>query len=200
MEDRPRIRRPLDNADVADWHEAVQAHYEKAWAPSAMVHCVLDENDIRAGMEGFTVLEIPPDSKRPVWTYATCGMSMPDDKELIELHLCSPKHHRGHAELLTAVAHYHRTGAHLGCWHTVNFGRPWLPGSLCDYGLLSLPYLDGSALEKGCIAGHAVSFLWLIPITRAEREYKLEQGIEALEQRFEQCSFNYADPARPSVV
>ena len=107
MEDRPRIPQPLDNTDVADWHEAVEAHYEKAWAPSAMVHCVYDENDIRAGMEGFTVLEIAPDSKRPVWTYATCGMSLPDDKELIELHLCSPKQHRGLLDSATGKYHLH---------------------------------------------------------------------------------------------
>jgi hypothetical protein len=42
--------------------------------------------------------------------------------------------------------------------------------------------------------------LWLIPITKAEREFKKAQGLEALEALFEKKQFNYLDPARPSVA
>lgn len=45
------------------------------------------------------------------------------------------------------TAHFHRTGSALGLGHTVNFGRPWLPGSSCTHGLVSLPYLFGPELE-----------------------------------------------------
>jgi hypothetical protein len=45
-----------------------------------------------------------------------------------------------------------------------------------------------------------VRFLWLIPITGAERNYKMEAGIEALESRLEESSFNYLDSQRKSVI
>ena len=55
---------------------------------------------------------------------------------------------------------------------------PWLPDSNCDHGLISLPFLDGPALENASILGQSVRILWLIPITRAEREYKVQHGVE----------------------
>jgi len=41
---------------------------------------------------------------------------------------------------------------------------------------------------------------WLIPVTKAEVEYKKAFGLESLEQRFEAAQFDYTDPHRPSVV
>ena len=45
-----------------------------------------------------------------------------------------------------------------------------------------------------------IRFLWLIPITKDEVQYKKENGIEFLENLFEASSFNYLDPFRRSVV
>lgn len=36
-----------------------------------------------------------------------------------------------------------------------------------------------------------VRFLWPVPITERELEFKKQQGAEALEQRFEEAQFNY---------
>jgi hypothetical protein len=104
------------------------------------------------------------------------------------------------AELLAAAAHYHRTGANLGLHHTFNFGRPWLAGSQCDRGLISLPYLDGPKLEWAQFDSKPVQFLWIIPITAGEVEYRRTHGTDALEERFEQSNFDFSDPHRPSVV
>lgn len=114
----------------------------------------------------------------------------------------SPIESELHVELLTVVAHYHLTGARLGLGHTVNFGRSWLPGSECSYGMLSLPYLDGPVLEYLRVPGiqQRIRFFWLIPITQREREYKKRNGMEALEEKFEESKFDYLDPARCSVV
>lgn len=101
-------------------------------------------------------------------------------------------------ELLTVVAHYHRNGHRLGLGHTVNFGEPWLPGSACTRGLISLPYLDGEALEW--LDEPRVRFLWLIPVTDDEVAFKAEHGLDALEERFEAAAFDYLDPLRASVV
>lgn len=45
-----------------------------------------------------------------------------------------------------------------------------------------------------------IRFLWLIPITEEELRYKKENGLEALENIFEETEFNYIDPFRDSVV
>jgi hypothetical protein len=123
-------------------------------------------------------------------------MSAQADADPLELHLFSPIQSDSLVELLAATAHYHLTGEYLGLNHTVNFGRPWLPGSLCDHGLISLPYLDGPALEWLICANIKVRFLWLIPITKAEVEFKKRHGIETLESIFETKKFDYLNPTR----
>lgn len=138
-----------------------------------------------------------------MWTYATAGMSARPEagKEYgIELHLVSPVASEAYVELLTTVAHYHLTGRPLGWGHTVNFGRPWHPGSRCSYGLISRPYLDGPDLEWMGAPDASTRFLWLIPITMEERELVVSRGVEALEERFERTDLDYLNPARPSVA
>jgi hypothetical protein len=49
-------------------------------------------------------------------------------------------------------------------------------------------------------AGCEIEFLWLIPITKEELEYKKKAGAEALEVKFEDAQFNYTDPFRADVV
>lgn len=127
-------------------------------------------------------------------------MAQPGDSHPLELHLFSSEQDGGIVGLLYAVAHYHRTGAQLGLGHSVNFGRSWLPYSKCTRGLISLPYLDGPALEECHALGNEVRCLWLIPVTPAEVEYKHQFGLEALEERFERSGFDYLDPERSSVA
>ena len=98
------------------------------------------------------------------------------------------------------MAHFHRQAQSLGFGHTVNFGKPWLNDSLCDHGLVSLPYLDGPILENLEIGdGQIVKFYWLIPITKSELEFKKSFGLEALEKKFEETNFNYGNPNRMPV-
>lgn len=135
------------------------------------------------------------------YAFATVGMSRVDRADPIELHILVSKEVREFdslVELLTVVAHYHRTGAHLGLHHTVNFGRPWLPESSCSYGFISLPYLEGIVLERSDRV--AARCLWLIPVTEAEVAFKRSHGAEALELAFESAELDYLNPARASVV
>ena len=179
----------------------VYQHYRRCWGPESAV-TRWERGPAHELGEHFRVLVFPPGSARTMWTYATVGMFLTPEagqQHGLELHLLAPDETEDHVELLTAVAHYHLTGHPLGWGHTVNFGRPWYPGSQCSYGLISLPYLDGSELEWMNTGERATRFLWLIPITRSERKYKGEQGLEALEQLFEN-GFNYLDPFRSSVV
>ena len=108
----------------------LREHYAAVWSSG------FDERQWRLGPvhqlpAGFCVLEFPPRRNRDMWTYATCCMSQPDDGQKVEVHLFAPDRNDLHVELLTALAHYHRTGARVGLGDTVDFGRPWLPGSTC---------------------------------------------------------------------
>jgi hypothetical protein len=181
--------------------QSIASHYISCWQNQPAIKR-LDRGPFWELPTSFCVLEFAPTSSREIWTYATCGMAQPSDNEPLELHLFSRHQDDLHVELLTVVAHFHRTANPLHLGDTVNFGRPWMLGSACEYGLISLPYLDGPALEnfRSAQFQNTVRFLWLIPITRAEREYKIAQGIEALEQRFEHAALNYIDPSRRSVI
>jgi hypothetical protein len=150
--------------------------------------------------EESAIFEFAPDDERRTWAYATCGMAQPGDDRMLELHLFGPRPAWEPVEILTVVAHYHRTGSALDVGHTVSLGRPWLDDSACDHALVSLPYLDGPNHENLALPdGSAVACEWLIPVTSAEVQYKNTHGLEALEGRFEASGFDYLDPHRPSV-
>lgn len=152
--------------------------------------------------QDFCILEFPPTKEREMWTYGTCCMSLPNEEEPIELHIFSYKQDENLVELLTIIAHYHKNVRKLGLWHTVNFGRPWQKQSLCEYGLVSLPYLDGPTLENMYLPEYDenLKFFWLIPITEEEVNFKTKMSIESLEQKFEERNFEYANPHRESVI
>jgi Suppressor of fused protein (SUFU) len=179
--------------------EWIRSHLMKNWGgvPDAVEFTKGPVTDLPPD---FRVLRFPPNGNRSMWTYATMCMSQPEDLNRTELHLFAPSRNDLIAELLVATAHYHRTGCQLSLGDSVNFGRPWWEGSLCDHGLISLPYLDGPTLEWLTLANERVRFLWLIPITSLEVQYKRIHGLEVLEGIFEKAKINYVDPLRPSVV
>ena len=182
-----------------NWQANIERHYRSNWKATP------ETTSFAAGPveqlpPGFTVLRFPPHGDRTMWTYATRGMSLPGDPSPIELHVFSARETQEIDELLFMTAHFHRTSAKLGLGHTVDFGRPWVAGSTCGYGLVSLPYLDGPDLEDLVVQDNAIKCYWMIPITRAEREFKVREGLEALEAEFERTSFDYLDPRRGSVV
>jgi hypothetical protein len=178
---------------------AITSHYGNVWKSMPEID-TWTSGPVHELPTLFQILCFAPTSTRSMWTYATCGMSAKRDSQPLELHLFAPVKNRELVELLTVVAYYHYTGASLGLGHTVNFGRPWLPGSRCVYGLITLPYLDGPDLEWLILDDRRVQFLWIIPVTAEEVSYKKTQGMEALERLFESANFNYADPLRKSVI
>ena len=147
----------------------------------------------------FCVHVFAPTAERPHWIYATCGMSCDLSRPSIELHmLIETRRDRECAEILTATAWFHRARESLDVHHTVWFGRPWIDGSRLAFGLVSAPHVTPEIeLQSGA---REVFHLWLLPITRAERDFKMRDGIEALEQRLEGAGIEYASPFRASVV
>lgn len=179
---------------------AIKKHYASAWS-SIATDVRLYNGPIYELPNSFSVLEFPPSVSRKMWTYATACMSQIDDSAPTELHIFYPKQSLIAVEILTSVAHYHRTKSAVALGDTVNFGKPWSGNSLCEYGLISLPYLDGMNLEFLKLGSRStIRFLWLIPITKSEMAYKKNYGVDALEEKLEHSRFNYLDPNRSSVI
>lgn len=174
-------------------------HYQLAWNASGTI-LKMSSGPWREISPEFCVLEFEPIQHRTLWTYVTLGMSAVQSDPRLELHMVSMRQDRTLVELLTATAHYHATGEQVALGHSVNLGRSWQDESPCTFGLVSLPYLDGPELENFEQNGDRVKCLWLIPITPQEVRFKVDHGLEALEQRFDQIDFRYADPDRKSVV
>jgi hypothetical protein len=176
----------------------IAEHYLKHW-PSKPEAFRLTKGRLETLESGFCVLVFPPSAKRKAWTYAKVHMST--EQHRIEAFLLAPERNDDlHVELLTMTASFHASSAPLGWAHVVNIGRPWLPGSNCDRGLLSTPYLDGPSLEILRAEEGVTQYLWFIPITESEAKFRFSEGLEALEQKFEAKQFNYLDPNRPAVV
>ncbi|MFB9078912.1 suppressor of fused domain protein [Flavobacterium procerum] len=148
----------------------------------------------------FFVLEFAPNNVHNMWAYCTVGMSADlIDDNLIELVIYSQRQDNSLVELLTVHASHHRLTP-FNIHHTSNIGRPWLEKSECDHAFISLPYLDGENLEIFQFEDKIIHCYWLIPITLAERDYKIEHGCEALEELFEEKQLDYLNPLRTSLV
>jgi Suppressor of fused protein (SUFU) len=145
------------------------------------------------------VVEFAPGSKSGLWVYATVGAWEARHDPQLEFVIIAPERDLRHVELLTMAAWYH--GRHgLGSGHTLPIGEPWLPGSKCEFFYVSIPYPFGPELEICNFQDSHLHFLWLLPITAAEREFKIREGIKRLEQKFEDSGLEYWDPNRASVV
>jgi hypothetical protein len=106
-------------------------------------------------------------------------------------------------ELLAMVASYCERedddGLHDG--HTVPIGHPWIEGAAADHLYVNKPYFvsrDFAGLEID--HSFTVRFLWLVPITEREKEWRHECGQEAFEQWLEDHGVTPEDPARRSSV
>lgn len=150
--------------------------------------------------EDFIVMRYAPGPKTDLWTYCSVGASLPAlGAQRHEFFALSPRSDIRLVELVTMVAHYHRTEK-LGPFHMFPIGEPWLDGASCDAFLVSLPYTFGPALERLDSESVTARFLWLLPITSAERQFAKTNGVDALEERFDKARLEYWDIARRSVA
>jgi hypothetical protein len=145
------------------------------------------------------VVEFAPGPKTGLWVYATIGAWEARDDPRLEFLIAAPESDQRHVELVTLAAWYHGKRG-LGVGHTLPIGEPWLPGSACEYFLVSLLYPFGPELEVCNFADWHLHVLWLLPITAAERAFKVREGAEALEQRFDAGALEYWVPGRASAV
>lgn len=169
--------------------QKIIGHYTKIWKYDYIIYNKITGPLLKLNPQ-FKILIFPPDEKRNMWTYATCGMSRTKGSKL-ELHMFSINKNDRIIDILISIAHYHMTEKPLNLGHSVNFGIPWYENSICTYGLISLPYLDGCELQWDNF--NETQYLWLIPITKGEVEYKKLYGLDKLEGNFEEQDFDYLD-------
>ncbi|MFI7545221.1 suppressor of fused domain protein [Actinoplanes sp. NPDC049599] len=144
----------------------------------------------------FSVLEF---QREQTWCYATNGMSG-GEPDGIEAFIVTPDRNLRAVEFLYSLTHFHLTSTRLGLGHTVNFGKELWDGSSLDHGFLSFPYVEAAEFSSFECESGRTAVAWLIPITSAERDYKKENGVEALETLFESHSLDYLNPSRASLV
>jgi hypothetical protein len=105
------------------------------------------------------------------------------------------------------VAHFpHDSKSWLGHGHTMPNGNPPAPfwGSTELDTLLFMPPIvmkDQTLPEELILGGEPVHFLWVVPLTTAECNLKLEKEFEAILDRFQQHRHPHVfDPNRKSCV
>jgi hypothetical protein len=185
--------------------DAVDDHVHAWFAGHRIESLTWDTGPVHDWIPGFRVHAVAPGPRTPGrWTWVTTGCWDPvhRGRHGIEFILSTRDFTMRAVELLAIHAYSHARGDadRLDLDHTVNLGEAWLPGSSCDHALISLPYPWGPELEHCEWDGGHARLLWVLPITRAERDFKAIHGVEAPEQRFEAAGLDYTDPTRASVV
>lgn len=180
---------------------ALEEHVRRFFTGRPVAAFTWEAGPVRLANPHFRVLRVEPVTGTGLWQYISVGgwAATEADGGGVEFILSTAAATSRAVELLAMSVYYHR-GGRLGLGHTVPIGEPWLPGSACDHLLISLPYPFGPGLQTCHVGDRHVDFLWLLPVTAAERDFKAADGLEALESRFDQMGLKYWDARRRSVV
>jgi hypothetical protein len=204
MSDEPRLENlaatPYTGLDDDEAHASIRQHYETFFDREGE-ELTWPHGPARSRLGPFRVLRIPPNDETGLWTYASVGafaLGPPGTESLEFVLLMQQPSDRG-VELVTMAATYHHT-EHLALGQRLPIGEPWLPGATCDAFLVSRPHPFGATLEHLRVGPHQVHVTWLLPITPPERRLAAQQGLESLEQRFDDAPVEYWRLDRPSVV
>lgn len=183
-----------------------EKHYERFFGP--LPESVLHSTD--TVIPHVDIYQFPPHENRPYWTLITGGMS--DLRQPGIADGLSPR-----AEILTYAQEPRPWmfdvlkglaempfgyDTYLHWWHTVPNGMPMTAkaSKLTNFFFLP-PYFEDAEFDTLRIDGDDVDILWMIPITDAELQFKLEHGADALEQLFESKGLNrIIDESRKSLV
>ena len=181
---------------------AIDAHLRRGFPGQRVVAQGWNTGAIATATPEVRVLRGDPETRGGLWLHVSSGAwsGTPAERIGYEFVLVTPYKTLRAVELLAMIVYYHTGGGVLKVGNTVPIGEPWLPGSACNALLVSDPYLLADELWTLPLGRQEIRFLWIIPITPAERRFVGEYGLEALEQRFELAGLEYWDPHRASIV
>jgi len=189
--------------------EARERHYQRFFGP--ITQKILHSTDVKA--VHIDIYQFEPTQDRQYWTLITSGMS---DERQISLE-DRAEHVSTRAEVLMYVSKPEdwmfsilkglaempfEDGTFLHWWHTVPNGMPMTatPSLLTSFFFLP-PYFEREGFPELELDGDRVDFLWMIPITEAEREFAVQHGSEALEKKFEEVDLSpVVNESRKSFV
>lgn len=159
--------------------------------------------ELKALISDFKIIRIEPVEEGGPWIYITSGAWEIDVEEQYrcEFFIISPSESSLHVETLTMLVYFHATFRKLKIGDVVDIGKSWLENSELKDLLISLPYPYGPKLENCLLSnGMLIKFLWLLPITLKERCFLGHEGLEALEQSFDEAAIDFLNPNRVSVI
>jgi hypothetical protein len=159
------------------------------------------------------IYQFAPTNERPFWTLITGGMSdarqiRPDDcaehmSPRAEILMYVPEPQNWMFSVLKGLAEMpFDRNTYLHWWHTVPNGFPMTaqPSLLTSFFFLP-PYHESADFGELTLEGDRVDFLWLVPITEAERAFAVEHGSRELEMLMENAELSHVlDESRSSVV
>ena len=183
----------------SDPHEIIRQHLRRFFAGHEVTEHQWTLGPVCDDYPQLRVAEFAPGPKTGMWTYVTIGAWEAQADPRLEFLLIAPASDLRHVELVSMTAWYHGK-ERLDPGQTVHLGGPWIANSTCDHFLVSLPYPFGPDLEVCDFVDQHLHILWLLPITAAERAFKVKEGVEALEQQLDEHAIKYWDPRRASVV
>lgn len=189
--------------------EARERHYERFFGP--MTQKIWHSTDIKP--VHVDMYQFEPTKDREYWTLITSGMSnvrqlKPEDcaehmSPRAEILMYVQKPQNWMFNVLKGLAEMpFEDNTYLHWWHTVPNGMPMTstPSLLTSYFFLP-PYFEPKGFTDLVLDGDRVDFLWMIPITEAERQYAMQHGSQALEKKFEEVNLSpFVDESRKSLV
>lgn len=186
---------------MEDRYAALHKHISEFFLGRRITEHRWNHGPITWVLPDFRVYRVTPKFGIGRWVYISAGASVINhgNAEPLEFMIVAPKRNDRFVELLAMTAIYN-IDEPLDLGHTFPIGEPWFQNSLCDYFLVSLPYLHGPDLMTCCLTDEHIHIYWLLPITKAETDYSYEHSLEALEAIFEQKKVEYWRPDRKSLV
>lgn len=92
-------------------------------------------------------------------------------------------------EMLLMIAEFpHVHNIEIGPGYVIPIGEPIVPGSRLEYLYLTYPFLDDAHIYDANPAGEIdhpqayIQTLWVVPLTRGERQYLQQHGVEKFEE------------------
>jgi hypothetical protein len=199
--------------------EAIEAHLERHIGPFDSVF-----HELVSPYVHLDVITIPAREERPWHTLVTCGMSarpmdVPDEEtpRYAELMLSLPPFWPLDAEAWRDERHYwpvrllktlgrlpHEYGTWLGIGHTVPNGDPperYARGTGLCGALIAPPLVWPEGAHVLETENGPLRFYGVIPLHADEMQLKLDEGLDALYERFDQAEISeLLDAGRPSVL
>ncbi|MGA3488412.1 suppressor of fused domain protein [Micromonosporaceae bacterium DT55] len=181
---------------------ALEWHVRRFWDGHIVELATWDRGPILERIPQFMTYKVFPKRAGDAWVYVTVGASLADSSANgSEFFVMSPVADDVHSETLAMVSDFNSFEAHrLTVGSVMNIGRPWMPTSMMDHLLVSLPYPYGPELEWASPEAGGARFLWLLPIYKSEADFIRSETLEDFELLLDAAAVNVLDPNRSSMV